>query len=448
MNINRQDLDDSIINLTLTLEPTDYIKKFDQKLASTAAKATIKGFRKGKTPISVIKKMYGHAVLGDLIDELFNGELEKYIKENKLKYIAQPLIADEQEKITIDLANNKSYSLTYQLGLIPDFDVKGISASDKYEYFVPAPADDFISNELGYLAKRIGKLEDSEDIIGEELITVTASEMEGDAVKEGGFSKDVVLFMNSIEDKSLKDLLLTKKLNDTFTIEVSKLENQDLGYIKKNLFGLPDEFDLKEDDIFHYVIKKISRLIPAELTDEVIKEKFQLDGMDVLKAEILKSFTDNSRPASESLLRKAVMDRIMAETDIKISDTFVKTWLKRMEKMEDEKIDEELDKFKSELKWTYIKDEIAIENGIDVTEEDIRQSAAARIRNYEMQYGKLPEETVTNIVKNWYSNKNEIYSLGEEARTNKLFNHLFTTITKDEKVVSSEEFDKLLNPEN
>ncbi len=448
MNITRKDLEDSIIQLTITLEPIDYAKKFDLKLANTAEKTSIKGFRKGKTPVSVIKKMYGHNLLGEMINEQFNAALTNYIKENNLKFIAQPLISEDQEKIMVDLANDKPYSLTYELGLIPHFEVYGASENDSYNYYVPSPKEDMIDTELSYIARRLGKLEDVESVTGDELITVTASEMENGAIKEGGFSKDVILFMNSMEDQSLKDLLLTKKLNDSFDVEVGKLENKDINFIKKNLFGLPEDFELKEDDVFHYTIKKISKLNPAELTDELIKEKFQLDNMDALKAEILAGFNTSSKPSSESLLRKAIMDNIISKTNVDISESFVKLWLRRMENMDETKINEELDKFKSELKWTYIKDELTATHNIDVSEEDLRQVAAGRIRNYEMQYGKLPEDTVKNIVKNWYTDKSELYNLSEEARTNKLFNHLFTIVKKEEKILPAEEFDKLFNPEN
>ncbi len=448
MNISRKDLEDNIINLTVTIDPSDYSKQFDSKITSTAAKSALKGFRKGKTPTSVIKKMYGHSLLGELIDEQFEKTLSEYIKENNIRYIAQPLIAEGQQQITIDITNLKSYEMSYEIGLIPPYDVIGASSNDTYDYFVPSPKDDFITTELDYLARRLGKLEDTEDINGTELITVTATELENGVVKENGFTKDVVLFMQSMEDQAFKDLLLTKKINDEFNVEVSKLENQDIDYIKKNLFGLPAEYDLKADDIFHYKIKKISRLIPAELTDEVIKEKLQLENMEELQKEILSSFTQNSKPASDSLLKKAVMDKILANTDIKISDTFVRSWLTRMEKMDEEKVAQEIDKFKEELKWTYIKDELCLQNEIGVTDDDVRQAAATRIRSYEMQYGKIPQETVTNIVKQWYSDRNELYTLSEEARTNKLFNHLFTIIKKDEKVISSEEFDNLINAQN
>jgi trigger factor len=448
MNITRKELEDSIINITITVDPSDYEKKFNQKLQSTAAKASIKGFRKGKVPANVVKKMYGQSVFGEMLDEMFNESLSTYLKENNIRYIAQALLAKDQERLVVDVNALKSYTLTYELGLIPDFELKGISSTDTYKFLTPAPKDNFIEEELKFLSRRLGKMEEVEDIQGEELVTVLAQEMENDTIKEGGFSRDVVLYIQGIEDKAFKDTLLTKKIGDSFKVEVSKLEGQDLDYIKKNLLNLPADYDLKADDVFHYTVKKIARLKPAELTEEVIKEQFGFDNMDQLQAEIQNSYKASVTPAAESLLKKDIMNSLLDNSNIVISQTFVKRWLEAQENMDEQKISEEIDAFTKELKWTYIKDEIVKNAGITIDNEDIRQGAVARIKGYEAQYGRLPEDTVKNIVNKWYNDRNELFNLTEEVKTNKMFQHLFTIIKKDESVIPAEDFDKLFETEN
>jgi trigger factor len=448
MNINKTDLADLVSQITLTLEPEDYKKEFNKKLQSYAAKATIKGFRKGKVPVDVIKKMYGQSIFGDMLDELFNTALGNYFKDNNINYIAQPLMAEGQEQLIVEINKDKTYSLSYEIGLLPDFEIKGISSTDSYEYLVPQPAETFVEDEIKYLSRRLGKMEDAEIIQNEDLVTATATEMEDGKIKEGGLSKDAVIFVQAIEDESFKALLLSKKLNDSFEVEIGKLENKDLDYIKKNILGLSADYDLKEDDVFHFVIKKVSHLVPAELTDELIKENFNLENIEELKAEILKSHKTQSTPASESLLKKALMGKMLDSTNIQISETFTKKWLATQEKLDEEKMAEELPKFIKELKWTYIKDKIARAEGITVENEDIRQAAAARIKGYEAQYGKLPADMIKNIVTQWYSDRNEMFNLSEEVKTNKIFKHLFNVIQKDEKTISSEDFDKLFQAEN
>jgi trigger factor len=444
MNIQKNDLGQLISSISVTLEPADYLKKYDQELQRLAAKAAVKGFRKGKTPVSVIKKMYGPSVFADMIDNLFNNALQEYLESEKIRFIAQPMLSAEQERLALEPANSdKSYTITYEIGELPPYTIKGISADDKYEYLLPLPGENYMEEELTYLARRLGKLEEVEDVIGEELIYVTASEMENGQVKEGGFSKDVILFFNSIEDQSLKDILMTKKLGDVFDIEVGKLENKDFSFIKKNLFGLPEEYDLKAEDVFQYKINKISRLKPAELTDELIKEQFQLESMDDLKKEVEKSFYQSQKPNADALLKKAVMDRVLDQTDMQVSEAFVRKWLANVEKLDQEKIEAELPKFVDELKWTYIKDEIARNFDIQVGEEDIRQVASNRIRSYEMNYGRIPQDTVNKIVKNWYSDRTELFKLSEEAKANKIFDKLFTIIQKEEKKLPTAEYEAL-----
>lgn len=444
MNIQKNDLGQLISSISVTLEPADYLKKYDQELQRLAAKAAVKGFRKGKTPVSVIKKMYGPSVFADMIDNLFNNALQEYLESEKIRFIAQPMLSAEQERLALEPANSdKSYTITYEIGELPPYTIKGISADDKYDYLLPLPGENYMEEELTYLARRLGKLEEVEDVIGEELIYVTATEMENGQVKEGGFSKDVILFLNSIEDQSLKDLLMTKKLGDVFEIEVGKLENKDFSFIKKNLFGLPEEYDLKAEDVFQYKINKISRLKPAELTDELIKEQFQLESMDDLKKEVEKSFYQSQKPNADALLKKAVMDRVLDQTDMQVSEAFVRKWLANVEKLDHEKIEAELPKFVDELKWTYIKDEIARNFDIQVGEEDIRQVASNRIRSYEMNYGRIPQDTVNKIVKNWYSDRAELFKLSEEAKANKIFDKLFTIIQKEEKKLPTAEYEAL-----
>ena len=137
------------------------------------------------------------------------------------------------------------------------------------------------------------------------------------------------------------------------------------------------------------------------------------------------------------------MDRVLDQTDMQVSEAFVRKWLANVEKLDNEKIEAELPKFVDELKWTYIKDEIARNFDIQVGEDDIRQVASNRIRSYEMNYGRIPQDTVNKIVKNWYSDRTELFKLSEEAKTNKIFDKLFTIIQKEEKKLPTAEYEAL-----
>lgn len=450
MNIQKHILDDAMINIVMTLDPADYKGKFDQKLNATASKATIKGFRKGKVPANVIRKMYGESIFVEIMDELFNKAFNDYTKEQNIKFIMQPILAEGYDKFTLDLNNtSKSYTLAYTIAELPNFDIEGIGENDEYQSFSPIIEEEVIENELKNIQKKYGKMEEASSIEGGEMLTIYTQETENGQIKENGYAKDIVILYDHIADEELKKLLTTKKIDDTFMVEVSKLEDKDLSFIKKNVLALPDEFELKEDDIFHFTIKKIMRLIPAELTEEFLKDTLKMDTVDDVKAEIRKYYGEANKPYTESLLKKEIMDKVMEKTNLDLSSSFIKKWLSSTEKMESEKIEEELPSLLKELKWTYIKNRLSEQYGIEVKYEDVRGVMFNRLENLKQTYGGyLNQDTVKMIIENWQNDKNQMYQFEEEARANKIFAELFKNIKIKENKISTKEFEDMFKVNN
>ncbi|MFM2393289.1 MAG: trigger factor, partial [Bacteroidota bacterium] len=187
MNIQKQTLDDSMINIVMTLEPDDYKKLFDQKLQSASSKAALKGFRKGKVPANVIKKMYGESIFVEMMDELFNKAFNDYTSSNNIKYIVQPILAEGFEKFTLDFNNTqKSYTLAYTIAELPQFEVSGVSENDEYQSFSPIIEEDVVETELLNIQKKYGKMEEQNSIKGGEMLTIFSQEMKDGQIVEGG----------------------------------------------------------------------------------------------------------------------------------------------------------------------------------------------------------------------------------------------------------------------
>jgi FKBP-type peptidyl-prolyl cis-trans isomerase (trigger factor) len=98
MQIVRKDIAPLHISLDITLEPSDYLPAVESELKKFKNQAQLKGFRKGKTPESVIKKMYGKSILADVINKTLQDKLFGYLDEEKINYLGQPL--PDEEKIT------------------------------------------------------------------------------------------------------------------------------------------------------------------------------------------------------------------------------------------------------------------------------------------------------------------------------------------------------------
>ena len=91
MKVERQEIDQLNSTITILLEPGDYEPNFLDELKKYKSKVQMKGFRKGKTPIGVIKKMYGQSVLAEIVMDKINKGLTDFISEEKINILGQPL---------------------------------------------------------------------------------------------------------------------------------------------------------------------------------------------------------------------------------------------------------------------------------------------------------------------------------------------------------------------
>jgi trigger factor len=146
MNITKENLDDLNAILTIEISKPDYEEKVETVLKDYRKKANLKGFRPGMTPIGLIKKMYGTAVKIEEINKLVGESIQKYITDEKLEILGDPLQKiDENE--TFDFENNDNFSFSFELGLAPVFEIK-LSKKNKL-YFYEITVDEKMKN--GYL---------------------------------------------------------------------------------------------------------------------------------------------------------------------------------------------------------------------------------------------------------------------------------------------------------
>ena len=123
MNITRENIDDLNTVLKVEISKPDYEEKVENVLKDYRKKANIKGFRPGMVPIGLVKKMYGKAVQIDEINKIVTENIQKYITDEKLEILGDPLPkTDEQEKIDFD--TQEDFTFSFELGLTPAIEVK------------------------------------------------------------------------------------------------------------------------------------------------------------------------------------------------------------------------------------------------------------------------------------------------------------------------------------
>ena len=121
----REDIDSLHAVLSFTLSKEDYSDKFKKELETYRKKVNLKGFRKGKTPMSFVRKMYGQGVLAETVTGMLQNEVSKYLEENKIDILGQPIPVEDHPEIEFDINNPGDYEYKVEIGLVPEVEVAG-----------------------------------------------------------------------------------------------------------------------------------------------------------------------------------------------------------------------------------------------------------------------------------------------------------------------------------
>lgn len=457
MKYTRKDIEDLRIEVTILIEKPDYEPELQKKLAEQQKTAQFKGFRKGKVPISLIKKMYGNSMLVDVINDVLGKEMDAYFQAENIKYIGEPMLADGHEPLDVDITNPGEYTFTFDLGLRPEFDVIGASENDVYEKMVIDVDEATIDDEMNVLRRRSGKQElVNEDIESSDILTVHALELEGTELKPKGWDTTFTIMVDTIGDENVKKQILTQKQGDTFDFNIYQLEeDRDEVFVKKYFLNLDEGEEKEIGEQFRGTIKEVRRLMPADLTEEFFASNFAEAATNEEEARefIRQQLGDFYDHEAFQLVFRDMMDKMMEETHFELPVSFLEKWLKSQDKNKDlpeEELKKQLEGFLKEMKWSLIKSKLTEQLGVEVTEQDIRgrlYGKAQQYMNTQMQ-GYTEPTLINQIFEYLLKDQNQVNQAAEEVASNLVFDKLKDIVKLEEKKVSLDEFKEFVKTLN
>ena len=157
MQISKTEAQDLMAKITLVVEPADYAEQVDKEIRTIRQKANVPGFRPGKVPASLVKKMYGKSVLAETINKVIGEKLYDYIREEKLNILGEPL-SNEEETPEIDFDNQDTFTFVFDIALAPEFNAK-LTGSNKIPYYDVTITDEMVQKQVEAYANRYGKYE-------------------------------------------------------------------------------------------------------------------------------------------------------------------------------------------------------------------------------------------------------------------------------------------------
>lgn len=449
MSITRNEKSANEVELVLQLPISDYEPKLKSELQKYRQKANMKGFRKGKVPVSVIKKMYGRGILADLINEMLQKELSGYITDEKLDILGQPLPSESQETYDFEINNLVDFEFRFDVGLAPAFEVAGIEG-ESYEQLKVEVTDEMIDDELEATQKRAGNMENQEsDFEESDGITFNAKELEGDALKNKGFETSFKVLIQDIQDEDLRKQVLESKIGDTVRFDIFDLEKDKTDeYVRKYLLQLDEEeMDREVGREFEATIEQVDRLIPAELNEEFYNKAFgegEVTSEEEARAKIKEHIENMYKGQSEALLYRSFQERLLELNTPALPDEFLKRWLKSgQETLNDEDLDKQYPDFEKGLLWSLIERKIGEKFEVEVGVEDVRQAMRDQLKQYMGGYA-VEDSMLDGYVDRMMQNQEQVEKVFQEKRSDKIFEALKEAVTIEEKFLPLDEFEARL----
>ena len=385
MNITLDQKDNANAAIKVTLGEADYQPRVDKKLKEYTKNASIKGFRPGKVPSGMIKKMYGKSILIEEINKLLGESVDGYIKENKLAIVGDPL-PNQDEAANIDWETQQEFSFSYDIGMVPDFTVDlGKLHLTRHEIEI---ADQDIEDSVENLRTRNGTYINPDQAEADDLLMGTLTQVGGEFRKENAY-----VFLKRVKEAAKANFIGAKK-GDAIVFDIRNTFD-DADSVRM-MTQLPQEQASALAGDFELAVTEIDRQVPAEMNEEFFKK---VHGEEVTTEELFRSRlrTDMEKLYAkevENRLTRDIQEQLVDTTEIELPNEFLKRWLKISNKeVSEEDIEKDFGTFIKGLKWTVIKDKIAKENDLKVEHEEVNEQAKASFKEV---YSFLGTDTPEN----------------------------------------------------
>jgi len=438
MNITRNNVDALNAVVTVEVSKADYAEKVQKVLADYRKNASIPGFRKGAVPMSLIQKQYGKAVLLDEVNKLLQDNLNKYLVEEKLDILGNPL-----PKVTEDFNwDVEDYKFEFELGLAPEFTVDLTAKNDLVKYTIVAD-DKMLNDQVARIQKQYGKLI-AKDVVeeGNDVSGVFANE-------EKAINNRTTLSLDVFADKKTAKAFIGKKVGDVVTLKTKGLFDDDHKLMDYLAVGHDDVHGLDIEVTF--TIDEVTTHEPAVLDQELFDKLFGpkvVTSVDELKAKIKEDAEKQFAQQADQKFLNDVTEFLIANTKFDLPAEFLKKWIQSAGEnpLTAEEAETEFTKSENGLRYQLIEGKIITENGLQITFEDLKAYTSELIKKQMAQFGQMDpsDEDVQGIVARVMSNQDEVRRLSEQVMNEKMLNLYKEKVKAKSKEVSYDDFIKAM----
>jgi trigger factor len=436
MNITRENIDALNAVVKVDIAKEDYSDKVEKILSDYRKSANIPGFRKGHVPMGMVKKQYGKAVLVDEVNKLLQDALGKYLVEEKLDVLGNPL-PKAQDDLDWDA---EAFTFEFELGLAPEFEVELKSKKPITHYNIVAD-DKMINNQIEHIQKQYGKIVSQSEVTENSEITGTFTNEDKD------INNSAMLTLDKLKGKTNPKKFIGAKVGDVITLNTKGLFNDDHDLMTYLKVSHDDAHGL--DTEVNFEITEINERELADLDQELFDKLFGkgvVTSVTELKEKIKEDSEKQFAQQGDQKLLNDVTENLIENTKFDLPASFLQKWMQTAgeEEMTEEQAKEEYEKSEKSMRYQLIEGKLIQDHNLQVQFEELKAYAMEMIKGQMAQFGQMnpTEKELEDIAARILGNQDEVKRISEQLMSQKLLKLYKTEANIKTKDITYDDFVK------
>ena len=437
MEIVKNQIDDLNIELTITLKGEDYAEQEKKRLAAYRRNADFKGFRKGMVPVQLVKRIYGDQALYETINGIVSEQLDKFIKDNDLNILGDPLASESQKENT--WTDGSDFEFKFDLGLSPKIDLE-LSKDDKVPCYKITVTEDAKAQMKENLLRQYGQLEEGEAAGEDDYVVVDF--VQGETKAEG-----VYVLVNKVEGPA-KDKFLGAKVDDTFEVNVNEAFTNETD--RASMLKMKKEDLAKLEPVWNVTVVNVKTFVPASENQDTYDKIFGKDAVKTTEefdAKVAERLESSYKQESDYRLSQDLRKYLVDKAGVQVPEEFLKRWLfeTNKEKYSKEEIDKEFEGFLGDFRWQLVRGYLMRKLELKIEDKDMLEAAKAYASYQYAMYGmgNVPEQFITDAAMNILKDERQIRNIEESVENEKVVAAVKDLITLQSKKISEAKFREL-----
>lgn len=437
MNIVKNQPDALNYQVTIEIAAADYAEALHKRLNEYKRKADIKGFRKGMAPLSLIQRLYGDQALYDSVNSLVGESLDKFIQEEKVRVVGEPLPSEDQPQLEWKAGND--FTFKFDIAQTPELNFE-VGKADKLPYYDINITAEQKKAGKEQLLQQYGSLQEGKKAGENDYIIA-------DIANEGHSAEGVYVSIANVAEEA-RSAFIGKKAGDKFQLDVNAAftnETDRAAMLKVDKARLASL-----DPMFNFTVVNVKTYVAAQENQETYDKIFGKDAVttpEQFEEKVVERIKASHEQDANYRFGADVRKYFVEKAKLELPEAFLKRWLVYANegKFTAEQVEKEFPAFIEDFKWQLVRGYIMQKFNLKVSQADIQAAAENYVAYQYAMYGMagVPQDLIRSSAQNMLQDQNQYRRLEEQCEDNIAIAKVREEVTLQTKKISQEKFREL-----